>query len=346
MKVLPIEGVERKRIVLDAKDKHIIALKSINARMPISAISKQLRLSRDAVKYRIDRMEKEHVLVGSRSIVNIKKLGYSSYHVFFQIHFASNQKEKEFIEILKSHPNVNAVIKYRGKWDYEVAIMVKDPVEFDTVFKQITSKIEIIQDYEILVLLDTFASKIYPEYPIDKQKFILSYKKNDSSFIKDFQKREQTYKIDEKDKKLIKILASNANVPFLELSKKLNLSDDAIIYRIRKLVRNQFFAAFIPVVDYSSLGLSIQAALFKLHNLSPEKEKHFTNYLKAHKNIIWGVRTIGRWNILTYFLIRNLEDFHKALDAIIDKFRDIIQSNEILFAYEEYKYSYLCDAVL
>jgi hypothetical protein len=58
------------------------------------------------------------------------------------------------------------------------------------------------------------------------------------------------------------------------------------------------------------------------------------------------VRTIGRWNILTYFLIGNLEEFHKALDEVIDRFRNIIQSSEILFAYEEYKYSYLCEAVL
>jgi len=346
MKVLQAEGVEPKQILLDAKDKHIVALKSINARLPISVIAKNLRLSRDAIKYRINRMEKEHVLVGSRSIVNINKLKYSNYHVFFQMHFPSEQKEKDFIDLLKKHPNVNAVIKYRGKWDYEVAIMVKNPAEFDTVFKHITSKMGIIQDYEILVLLDSFTSKIYPEYPVDRQKFIESYKKNDISFIKDFEKTETNYKIDEKDKKIIKILASDANVPFLEMGKKLGLSDDAIIYRIRKLVRNKYIISFIPVVDYASLGLSIQAVLFKLHNLSPEKEKAFINYLKMHKNVIWGVRCIGRWNILTYFLIKDLEDFHKALDSVIDKFRDIIQSNEILFAYEEYKYNYICDAVL
>jgi DNA-binding Lrp family transcriptional regulator len=346
MKVLPSEGVEQKQIVLDAKDKHIIALEAINARLPISVLAKEIRLSRDAVKYRIQRMEKEHVLVGSRSVVNVRKLGFSSYHVFFQMQFASQLKEKEFIDVLKKHPNVNAVIKYRGKWDYEVAIMVRSPAEFDTVLKEITLKIGTIQDYEILVLLDTFVSQVYPEVSLDRQKFIENYKKNDSSFIKDFQKKETGYAIDDKDKSLIRILASDANVPFLQLGSRVGLSDDAVCYRIRKLVRNGYISSFIPIVDYSALGLSIQAVLFKLQNFSAEKEKEFTSFLRQHKNVVWGARCIGRWNIITYFLIKDLEEFHKALDSVMNRFRDNIQGTEILFAYEEYKYSYTCEAVV
>ncbi|GAG48377.1 unnamed protein product, partial [marine sediment metagenome] len=44
---------ETRQIKLDIKDKKILALLSVNCRIPLTQLSKKVALSRDAVNYRI-----------------------------------------------------------------------------------------------------------------------------------------------------------------------------------------------------------------------------------------------------------------------------------------------------
>jgi len=75
MKVLEKSESNKNQIQLDLKDKKILKLLSINARFSLSRISKYVRLTRDAVKYRINRLEKNNVITGYLTLINLKKLG-------------------------------------------------------------------------------------------------------------------------------------------------------------------------------------------------------------------------------------------------------------------------------
>ena len=48
----------------------------------------------------------------------------------------------------------------------------------------------------------------------------------------------------------------------------------------------------------------------------------------------------GRWNILTYIIAQNEEEFHNTITEIRSKFSDIIKTYETLLANEEHKYTY------
>jgi len=94
MKVLNQENIKNSKVILQKKDKEILHLLSHNVRIPISKLAKLLKMSRQSVEYRINVMKREHLIAGSRAVINIKKLGFSSFHFFVNL---SKESEKELI---------------------------------------------------------------------------------------------------------------------------------------------------------------------------------------------------------------------------------------------------------
>ena len=86
MKVLKIEEFEKSKVILHKNDKKILSFLCYNVRLPVTKIAKLLGMSRQSVEYRIKIMEKNGLIVGSRTVINIGKMGYSSYHYFLNLH--------------------------------------------------------------------------------------------------------------------------------------------------------------------------------------------------------------------------------------------------------------------
>ena len=77
------DKIEKSKI--DVKDTKILSLLAQDARMSYTQISKQVSLSRDAVRYRISNYEKKGLIQGYRTLIDLSLLGYKSYHLFIQL---------------------------------------------------------------------------------------------------------------------------------------------------------------------------------------------------------------------------------------------------------------------
>ncbi|MBS3133917.1 Lrp/AsnC family transcriptional regulator [Candidatus Woesearchaeota archaeon] len=343
MKVLEKSESNKNQIQLDLKDKKILKLLSINARFSLSRISKYVRLTRDAVKYRINRLEKNNVITGYLTLINLKKLGFSSYHIFTELH-PNIEKESEMIMFFKENKNINAVLKYSGKLDYELALVVREFEELDHVFTSIINKYP-IKNYEILILLKIIKSSTFPEALLDETIRIESGK-NDGSFFKNFMKtKNKSLKIDKNDINILELISNNARIPMVDISKKLNMSQDSVSYKIKNMIENTIILEFRPAINYSILGYYVYTVLLSLQNLDNKNEEEFKNFLKNNKNVLWAVKTIGRWNFLVYVITKNEEEFHKVINQIRLEFPDIIRTYETLLANEEYKYTYFPEII-
>jgi len=65
-------------IVLDEKDKMIIDMLMRNSRTPITEIARRLGITDVAVKKRLEKLEREGVILGYTIKINPSKLGYES----------------------------------------------------------------------------------------------------------------------------------------------------------------------------------------------------------------------------------------------------------------------------
>ena len=334
-----LEQVEEKKGVrLDAKDKKILSTLARNARTPSTAIAKKIGMSRDAVGYRIKTYQKNNVLQGTRTLINVEKLGYQVYHLFIQVDPSTKEKEKELIQKLKAYPFVRAIIKFSGKYDYELALIAKDMHELDEILMKIVSDceeyLEFLQDYELLIITHYYVEHSFP------RSFIKTMQQEEITTSKEKQNAKEKSNLDIKDMNILKKMANNAAQPLYSVANQIGISADAVKYRLNKMTDRGVIKKFVPIINYAALGYSIYAFLLNVRGLTGKKEAQLKQVLKEDKNILWAVKTIGRYNVLTYVCVQNTDDLHKTLMNIRGHFPGEIRNYETLIAYAEYKYTY------
>lgn len=317
---------------IDLKDKKILNELGKNSRIPLSTLSKNVGLSRDSVKYRIDMLTKRNLIKGYISVVDTKALGYDSYHIFLKLNNPHKDIENQIIKEIKEMDCVRAILKLYGSYDLEIALISKNIQEFDRLLNEIISKTENnIISYETLIISKNIITRVFPKKFIEAENSPVELKKNEVL-------------LDKKDKQLIKVIRDDARLSLLDISEKIKISPDAVSYRLKKL-NGSLIKKYIPIINYNIVGYQVSLLLMNIKNLSTEKEKLLSKIINEDKNILWAVKTIGKYNLLAYVCFDNQEDLQKTIIKIRTSFPEQILDHENLLAYAEYKYTYAPDCI-
>lgn len=316
------------KLKLDLKDKKIFSLLALNSRMPLTQLSKKVGLSRDAVNYRIKNYEKKGIIQGYRTMIDVGQMGYKANHLFITLNNPSKEIEQEILNKLIRYPFIRAIIKFSGNYDFEIAFITKDIDDLDEVLtKIITACSGSLQDYELLTISKTFVAEIFPHHFSGPEITKITPKKRPSE-------------IDQKDLEILKIISEEALLPLHEIAQRLKLSVDAITYRLKKMIQSGIIIKFVPVINYTALEYNLHTLLFNISGLDKEKQQTLQTFLTSDKNVLWAVKTIGRYNVLIYLLVKNIEELQETIMKLRSLFPKQINHYETLIAYEEYKYTY------
>lgn len=337
MEVLPYFGTEEKKKeknTLDAKDKKLLFILGNNARAPLTKVAKSVQLSRDAVNYRIKSYFKKGILKGSRTILNVKKFDYDSYHFFINLKGQSESVEKKIVEKIASLDYVRAVLKFYGHYELEIAVIAKNNDELERIASELT---EIIgsesKENELLILTKNLRSGPFPN----------SFFKEKSKIISE--KTEKKISIDKKDLKILEVLRNNADISLVSLSEKVKLSADAVNYRIKNLISSNYIFGFSYIVNYGAINYDVYALLLNIQSLSLEDEKKLKFFFSNDENVFWATKTIGKFNVLAYLAVEEISSLHNSIRKIKELFPDKLTNHEYLSAVAEYKYTYAPDCL-
>ena len=179
---------------LDLKDRKILRELDMNARIPMNELAKKVGLSRQVVQYRIQRMEKEGVVLGAITIFDSAVVGQRWFRVAIQL--KSTQKERnQIIEFLKNNQNIIWLGEVGGNWDLVVNFAFEDHFEFNQSFEKFLEEYgNVIQKYEVLIYInvrDQPRTYILEDYEIKETYLFHEMKFN------------PTVKLDGLDKKII-----------------------------------------------------------------------------------------------------------------------------------------------
>ena len=146
------------KIKLDSKDKKILEQLQTDASQSISQIARKIKLARNVVKYRIQRLKDNEVIRFYQAVLSPARLGYPLYsYVLFTMSNISLEQEQKFISFLKSHRNIVYVAKNSGKIDFSIGICSKNYQEFDQILQDIRRKFSnLIKDYEVTPVVQEY----------------------------------------------------------------------------------------------------------------------------------------------------------------------------------------------
>lgn len=114
------------------------------------------------IKYRLQKLKKQKVIVGFRAMVDLSKIGYYWYKVEFMLKDYS--KKKAMLEYFAAHPNIVHAYESTAKADLELEMEVKSYEEFRSVLNDLRTKFkDAIESYRHLLWFKEHKISFFPE---------------------------------------------------------------------------------------------------------------------------------------------------------------------------------------
>ena len=127
------------------------------------------------------------------------------------------------------------------------------------------------------------------------------------------------YNLDSLDKKILKLIAKDARIPFLEVARLCNVSGAAIHQRIQKLTNLGVLKGSQFIIDPEMLGYET-CAYMGLYLKEPEKFDQVVEELKKIPEVVECHYTTGGFDMFIKLYARNN---HHLLNVIHDKLQPL-----------------------
>ena len=320
------------RVKLDALDRKILDILMQNARLSDTFIAKQLNTSREVVTYRIKRLTTSNFLYGYITVIDVRKIGLQNYIVALKL--SAIKDLKSFIPELEKESSITRIQECTGTYDLQIFFTAQTQDEFYKYLRRfIATHNDAIQDYTILTMLaESFTGLgILTEktQPLQKKE------QRGSAFQKEFSKSIKPYRVDAKDREILRILAINARASLAEIAKKVALSPPAIKERVAQMVRARIITHFLPVVALANLGYQWFLVFVRVKNIS---EQTMASYCKKEPNILWYIKTLGGWHYQLSFYCKSNAELKESINKMRMQFKNEIITYETLIVFNQYKF--------
>jgi DNA-binding Lrp family transcriptional regulator len=322
---------------IDKFDLKLIQELEYNARESLSKIAKKLHSSQQVVSYRIKSLEKRKIIGGYYPIINVTKLGYTSYRTMIRLSNITFDKKKEIINYLIKNNYVLWIVDCGGRWDLIVNFMAKNILQYDLLLRNFKNKFpKQIQNYDVLPIIQViYFGRDYFTKTKREIKTTLAFGEN-----------VKVIELDKINLKILDMLSENGRLSAVEIAGKLKISPNTVILRMKQMKKEKIIQEFKPLLHLENLGYLGYKALIRFQNLTEEGEKELINHLKFNVNIVGIIKLIGAWDLEIEFEVKTQEEMLELSRKVRDKFKDIINEFEIVPLFHEYKYNFFSRGLL
>lgn len=300
-----------------------------NSRQSASQIAKKLRVHRNVVNFRINRLLEKRVIRDFVTMINPLALGLTPHKIYLQLQNFTKEKETKLLQLIEKLP-VYWAAKVSGQWDFIIGILVRDMHELNNIKK------------EMLDLLgNDIVNKSFSTV-VDVPHYYRSYlyQKSGVSPVRSWTKTPIKERLDTTDIQILKLMAKNARIPVTKISEKLDITIKTVITRVKKLEKNNVIFDYRISLNLDKIGYKFFKCFLSLKNSDEKKINQFLTYCQHNKNIIHVIETIGDWDFEPEIEAESNEQFYEILLDIRERFSDLIREIETIDIIQEH--SYVC----
>src|SRR3989344_8800055 len=315
---------------MDKKDEKILTELIINSRIPLNRLSKKVGISREVAAYRLNKLIEEKVILSFNTIINTKAIGFLRFGCCFQLKNISAQKEKEFLNFLINHDFVTYLGPIVGKWNFGFDLLAKNREHLETIIKEITSYFQ--GSIESFIVINIGAEEFFPTKLMGVNREVT---------YRELNKNQTLNKI---DLEVLRLMSKNSRIEYVEISKRLNLTPNAIKYRIKNLENSGIIQGYtislnIRKFDYEWKNIRIKSTGIKVNLLK--------NFLRQSKEVAYFYEYLGNenWDLDVGIIVQNSLQLRDFILGLREKFGDVIKIHEIYDIIEESKGNYAPEGI-
>jgi len=152
--------------------------------------------------------------------------------------------------------------------------------------------------------------------------------------------------IDLKDKRILYELDKNARISYSEIAKKIRLSKNSVINRIKEMERKEIILGYNTLININTLGHTTYDIYLKFKGTSLEQEQRIIAELVKNKNIWLVAKVEGNINLSLLISTKTPEEFNAIWKKIHEKIKPYVTVVRIaiLLEYHHFPRKYLLDS--
>ncbi len=319
---------------LDLKDKKILYYLDLNARQSFTQIGRKVGLSKNMVSYRINRLEKNGIIKDYYTFIDGIRLGFIVLRFYTTFQYITKEIEKEIINYFIQNKSAVVVYSLQGRFDFEVVFWIKDLDNFYQFWQKTLKKYgDFFQDQRL---------SLYIKYITYKLSYLVSeFQDIEHQKLVDIMGGKKPVDVDDLDLKILKIIASNARLPLINIADELGRSSETIKYRLKRLITLEIIKSFRPNIDYSKLGYNYYKLDLYLKDYS--KRDKIINFIKNNPHLYAIDVTTGGYHLELEFQIKNLELLVNIMNEINMYFPGALRNYNYLIFKDVHKYSFFTE---
>ncbi len=314
--------------MLGELDKKILYELGKDARLSYSQISKEIKSKKPIVAYHLQNLAKKGIIWKYVPVISLSRLGIYAHKIYFRFHGLDKEKKKELVEEFVKNKYINWVAESVGVWDLMISIYSKNIMEFVIRKNEIFEKCgDFVQDYSITMLEDALVFN--RDYLAMKN---TNYRKE---FV--FGGKIEIEEIDEKQKKILRLIRNDGRFSLLDIAKKTNLNVGTVQSKIRHLEKRGIIQGYTTFINLNRTNLKFFKLCVHFNKYGKTEFAELLNYCRASKNVLHLIKSIGDWELEIELESDNLDYVYDFVDELKTRFPDTIKKIDLIIIKNERK---------
>ncbi len=313
------------KIKLETKDIRILNCLDKNSRQTLGSIAKKVRVSRQVADYRINKLIKQKTIYAFYTLIDVGRLGYSTFRVHLRVKNLEEKSYTEFAESLFNNYPTFWVAFVAGSFDIMVDIFAKNITEFEKIMDDIlVKKKEIIQSYEVFTVLELI---LYDYgYFSDKKEI-----RNKCLMHKNAGEDN----IDDTDKKILDNIKKNSRLSYLEIANKIGVTRFTVKRRIKQLEERKIIAGYRPLINFNHFDKQSFKIFIKYDYSKIDQEKKLLDEIQQTPGILNILKFMGKWNLDIEIHKKDSRELQQYIIRLRNR-HEIIEDYEIVQIIDDY----------
>jgi Lrp/AsnC family transcriptional regulator, leucine-responsive regulatory protein len=297
---------------LKEKDRQILHLLELNARLPLTQLAKKIRLSKQATHYRLERLKEEGIIQEYNAIIDTAALGKNIHIIYLKLANISFEQESQWIAAMRKHDKVMLTAKNTGYWDLTIVALCTNPIELDATLQ------EIIGDNAQFILEKKVTSEIESSY---FRTGLFGDRSRDEVRTSIHAEPEV---LDDTDEAILHALSLNCRASSMDLSRTIGISANAITQRIKKLEQKNIILTYKAKINYDKLGTLHFRAFIRVNNYSRRLYESIKEHLKSTPGVESVSRYLGSADMEFRCHVKDIASFSAITDSLRQNFLENI----------------------
>ncbi len=125
-------------VEIDDLDHRILRLLSGTHFRSVAEVARLLGAKLSTVQYRLDRLQANRVIVGTRYIANLPALGYQVFDIHVQTRGVSKKVKNDINAFADAEPSIYALLRTAGDWDFVLISAVQSAAQVEPLTNRLS----------------------------------------------------------------------------------------------------------------------------------------------------------------------------------------------------------------